>query len=140
MVSADAGTWGGGRRRGAAGASQGIALALLVAMTLAAVVLGLHEAVRPRVGHYATAARQSQAEQARRIVNDPRNPCQLYECSESSSTLRVCTGVTDEGKVVHALQWLWYNGTEWLEGTAFLQDKPHKVANYLRNNGCKPKE
>jgi len=96
---------------------------------------GLHQPVPSRQGHYESQARQWQAQQARAIIADPQNRCKQYECG--TSHLRVCLGETETGEVVHALQWVWFDGTGWQEGTAFLQDKPQKVENYLSNNGCK---
>lgn len=108
---------------------------LVVAM-MAIALPGLHQNVPPRVGHYQTESRQWQAQQGRAIIANPQNPCMFYEC-DSASQLRVCVGLTEAGELAHALQWLWHDGSAWVEGTVFLQDKAHKVDRYLRNNGCK---
>jgi len=109
-----------------------MALALLAAAVIA--LPGLHQALPPRIGHYRTTARQLQAQQARAIIANSQNPCKLYRCN--TGDLRVCIGELDTGEVVQALQWLFFADGEWLEGTSFIQSKPHKVRNYLGNNGC----
>jgi len=108
------------------------------AMLMAVAALpGLHAPAPPRQGHYESQSRQWQAQQGRAIIANPQNPCQFYDCDGSGSLLRVCVGETDAGEVVRAVQWLFWGESGWQEGTIFLQDKPHKVDNYLRNYGCK---
>ena len=112
-----------------------LALMTLILLAVAVIALpGLHQALPPRIGHYRTAARQLQAQQARAIIASSQNPCKLYRCN--TGDLRVCIGELDTGEVVQALQWLFLADGEWLEATSFIQDKPHKVENYLRNNSC----
>ena len=98
----------------------------------------LHEPVPPRTGHYTTAARQWQAQVGRVIIAQPGNPCRLYDCVNSPDRLlRVCTGQTEVGDVVQAVQWLFVGvGGAWQEGTIFLQDA-EGVAAYLQRKGCR---
>jgi hypothetical protein len=118
--------------------SPGIALLLLAVAVAIANLPDVHAPVPARDGHYTSPARVQQADVARQIIANPNSPCRWYSCSgsKSGSMLRVCDGDA-LGLAVKALQWVYYTGSEWVEGTAFTQDKPQKVENYLQNNGCR---
>jgi hypothetical protein len=98
---------------------------------------GPHEPVRPREdGHYTANGRLQQAEQARAIISDPGSQCDFYQCDGSGSVMRTCTVVDAAGRIVYAMQWMYFEGGAWCEGSAWVQDNPGKAERYLRNQGC----
>ena len=122
---------------------SGSAVALILVLLVIAVVVvvafalpSLHDALRPRYGHY-EGARFSMANSARRIIEDPNSRCDFYDCvTTSGSTLRVCEGDGERG-VVWAVQWIFTTASgAWREGTAFIHTRERKLNNYLRNNRC----
>jgi hypothetical protein len=89
-----------------------------------------------RLGHYKTWSRWTQAVNVHSILKDPNSDCRYYVCEQSTSDLQVCWANL-EGQLVAAVQWVYNDGAKWLEGTAYIQDKPNKVSNTIRNNKCR---